>query len=1062
MKTMNIAINGAIGSAVAKNYRYHDILFCGTVNNGKGAITLSSADPNFRVHLTGSADFGGKTIAAKADIQLDSIDLQALKLYTTELRARGTIHADFPSLDTDYPKGIFTWTKPIINADGKRYYLDSMYIVSAPDETKGQDITAYFDAFSAHITGKTPLTKIGSIIEQRINKRYTPPVPDSAAVILFNCSTNTAIKSPPKYTTIIPGQYNLKITASLTDKPMLHSIIPDLTEFDSIYIDGSIDERSLTLNVDVPRLVYGSNTIQKAALKVSGTDDAFTYKVTVDKIASSGISLWYADVHGNVEQNLITANISIADSLKKERFALAANMQNDGDQQVITLKQGLKLNYNIWDVTPDNKIVLTNNGFYIQNFGISNSGQFIKANSLTASADAMLKVDITNFLLSNITSIANAGDTILANGILGAVVTVQKTKGGQQITGDLEILNLSVLGDTMGNLKVLVNNKNENTLNAQMALTGKGNDILIDGAYYLKPKNGNDFDLQLAMKALSLQSFESFARGQIKKSSGFVRGSLHLTGIPTAPIINGDLQTDNLRTTVTAINSNFKFPAENIKFSDNLITLNNFTILDSPDNKATLTGTINTKNLTEPAFDLNVVAKNWRAIHSTISDNKEFYGDLVVTANLDIQGTPLSLQVDGSLNILKGTDLTIVTPEKTPEIESAVGIVKFVNSRDNGRKNLLIPKKKEIAQHKLAKGSDINVNIVVDKSAKFSLVIDQASGDFISVRGDATLNASVARNGTMGLTGNYALHDGAYQLNYNFIKRKFLIKEGSNIIFAGDPINGTNMDVTAVYEANVPPYDLVQRQVTDQAALNYYKQRIPFDVELHLKGPILKPGINFDLNLPEGKVYPLAPDQIELIQGKLSQVRTDTSELNKQVFAVMILNRFVSDDPFSSKASSSAGFTALQSVSTFIGEQLNKAANNFVKGVDFSVDMATTEDYTSGDLRQRTDLNLAASKQLFNDRLKLTIGNNFELEGPQTANQQNSYVPTNLAADYLLSADGKYTVRGYRKAYDEGVLEGFVTETGVNFIVSLDYNNFKSVLKKKKKITDSATTQKSN
>ena len=127
-----------------------------------------------------------------------------------------------------------------------------------------------------------------------------------------------------------------------------------------------------------------------------------------------------------------------------------------------------------------------------------------------------------------------------------------------------------------------------------------------------------------------------------------------------------------------------------------------------------------------------------------------------------------------------------------------------------------------------------------------------------------------------------------------------------------------------------------------------------------------------------------------------------------------------------------------------------------MKGVDFSVDLATTEDYTTGDLRQRTDLNLAASKQLLNDRLKLTLGNNFELDGPQTnTGTQSGYVPSNLAADYLLSADGKYTMRAYRRAYDEGVLQGFVTETGLNFILSFDYNKIKRAIKPRKNKPDS-------
>ena len=213
--------------------------------------------------------------------------------------------------------------------------------------------------------------------------------------------------------------------------------------------------------------------------------------------------------------------------------------------------------------------------------------------------------------------------------------------------------------------------------------------------------------------------------------------------------------------------------------------------------------------------------------------------------------------------------------------------------------------------------------------------------------------------------------------------------------------------------------------------------------------------------MPENKVYPLSPDQIQLVEGKLSQLRTDTTELNKQVFAVLILGRFVSDDPFNSGASTSLQSTAIQSVSTFIGEQLNQAAGKLIKGVDLSVDLATTDDYTTGDMRQRTDLNLAASKRVLNDRLKLTVGNDFELQGPQTNNQQSSAIPSNLSADYLLTSDGRYTFQVYRRNYDEGVLEGYVTETGVNFIVSVDYNRFKTVFMrtKPKKQSSKATSK---
>ena len=1065
VKTMVAAVDGEIPHAEMKGYNYHDLKLHAKIEAQIGNIDFSSADSNFRVKLNGRADFTGKYAAVKADIRLDSMDFRALKLYSTELRTRGVIHLDFPELNPDYPRGTFMWRQPIVTTNGKRYYLDSMYVISRPSEDTGQNIVANFDVLQATITGKTPLTKIAAIVEDHINRHYTFPAKDSAKSSPDSLQNNIAVNKPKtKDTTIMPQDYKLNLQAHITDKPLLHSLLPGLTSLDSIHIDGSLTPRNLTLNVMLPNVVYGASTIQNGIVQVRGTDSALIYKITADQFTQSSLSLWYADIHGNLDQNTVTANISLSDSTKKEQFAIMASMQKIGDTQVIQLQKGLKLNYNVWDVAVPNRITFANNGFYISNFQISNKDQYIKANSAQLQINAPLKVEMNNFMLSNVTGIMSRNDSLLVDGMLNGSIQVQHFSPQIQLTSDLTIKNLSVLGDTLGNLQLQVSNTNANALDTKLKLTGQGNDIALTGSYYLQPSDGNDFNFDLAVNTLAVRSFQTIAQNQIRNSSGYIRGDLKVQGTPSAPEITGALHTDSLVTTISQLNATFRMPSEKIEFTTNTISFNNFTIHDSADNKAVFNGSINTTDFSNLALDLKVNATNWRAVHSKSSDNKSFYGDLLLTTNLDIKGTPSAPFVDGNLKILKGTDFTVVTPESDPEIEASKGIVAFVNMKDTGRLNVLLPKIKDtVHKHKLAAGSDINVNITVDKSAQFTLIIDQASGDFLKVKGDASLNAAVTPGGTLTLAGSYDLHDGAYQMNYNFIKRKFIIKDGSTVTFAGDPVKGTSLDVTAVYEANVAPYDLVERQVPDPAQLNYYKQNLPFDVDLHLKGQILKPAITFDVILPDNKVYPLASDQIELIQGKLNQVRMDTSELNKQVFAILILNRFVSDDPFSSGASEGLGFTALQSVSTFIGEQLNQVAGKLIKGIDISADLQTTEDYTTGDGRQRTDLNLAASKSLLNDRLKLTIGNDFELEGPQTNNNnQSNLVPSNLAADYLLTADGKYSMRAYRKNYDEGVLEGYVTETGLNFIVSLDYNNFKSAFRKKKKEQSDTTGKQTN
>jgi translocation and assembly module TamB len=470
-------------------------------------------------------------------------------------------------------------------------------------------------------------------------------------------------------------------------------------------------------------------------------------------------------------------------------------------------------------------------------------------------------------------------------------------------------------------------------------------------------------------------------------------------------------------------------------------------LLDSAGNVARLDGNINAKDFANMELDLRVNARNWQALNSTKKDNDLFYGKLFLNTNMRMRGTTAKPDIEGSLNILPGTDFTVVSPENNPQIVSSEGIVKFID-KDMPGEILPVMPPKDTVRLGFAPGSNINVNLTIDPEAKFSFVIDKATGDFVNVKGDAALNANIGNDGAMTLTGMYKLNDGAYELNYNLIKRRFRIKEGSTITFAGDPL-AAELNVTAIYTANIPSYDLVERQVPDPAQLNYYRQRLPFEVQLILKGEMMQPTITFNIELPEDKVYRMTPDQLELVRSKLNQVKMDTSELTKQVFAVLLLNRFISDDPFSNGTGTNLAFTAKQSASRFIGEQLNKFANDLVKGIELNVDLAQSEDYTTGARRERTDLSLSASKSLLNDRLKITIGNDFELQGPQTTNNRNtSGIPGNLAADYNLTTDGRYVVRAYRRSYDEGVLQGFVTETGLNFIVSMDYNRFAQLFRR--------------
>jgi len=186
------------------------------------------------------------------------------------------------------------------------------------------------------------------------------------------------------------------------------------------------------------------------------------------------------------------------------------------------------------------------------------------------------------------------------------------------------------------------------------------------------------------------------------------------------------------------------------------------------------------------------------------------------------------------------------------------------------------------------------------------------------------------------------------------------------------------------------------------------------------------------------------------VDTKLVQMRTDEAEVNKQVFALLLLGRFIQENPFqSSGAPTDAGTIAKQSASKLLSDQLNQLAGSLIKGVDVNFDMNSDQDYSSGTATNQTDLNVKVSKSLFDDRIRVTVGSDFQLEETNPG-QDASNIAGDVSVDYKLSKDGRYMLRVYRNDQYETIVQGQVVETGVSFILTFDYNKFRELFQNKK------------
>ncbi len=1026
-QTANATFSSVISNITLNYYNYHNIEANGSIADKNYKIKAIIKDPNLTATVDAKGIFSGTYPSLNLQSTIDSIKTLPLHLTTTRNIYHGDIAANFTNLDPDKPDGNLEITHSILVTDRNRVSIDSIHL-TATNSGANERISVRSDILNATIEGKYRLTQLASVFQRSINAYYSLGIIDTAKL----------------------APYDFTISAALIDNPALHGLLPGINEMRTINMHGNFSSDSgWAMYVKSPHIVYGSYRIDSLHFHASTHNNALVFNTSLQRFKSgTSIDVFATSLDGTIQNNNFNYTLDIKDKKSKDKYRLSGSFNQPSlNKYVFSLKpDSLLLNYDKWTVNQNNQIVIANKNINAHNFILSQGSQQLSVNSNGAGANAPLQVDFKNFKLATLTAFVQ-NDSVMVNGLLNGSAVIKNLQTQPLFTSDLTIDNLSVYNDTLGTLTAKVNNDVANKYAADVRLEGRGNDLKITGNYNANATNST-YDFVIDMTTLQMKTLEGLSHGAIKDGRGNLYGKIALNGSMNKPNIDGKIHFNNTAVNVSSLNSVFKVDNQAIAIVNNEgILLNTFTIRDTLNNAIVIDGILQSKDFIRYKFNLGINANNFQAINSTNKENQLFYGKMVFSTRLTLKGTPDHPIVDGNLVINKKTDFTVVLPQNTPGIEKRKGIVRFVDRSATSEDSLFMAPYDSLNKAPF-QGYDVSVNVNIDKDAVFNMIVDAGNGDFLRLKGAGQMTAGIDASGKITLVGSYVIDQGTYNLTYNFLKRKFEIQKGSKIVWTGEPTTG-QMDVTATYVANAAPIDLVQGQI-ETANQTIYKQKLPFDVNLTLTGELLEPKISFDVILPKDQNYQVASVVTSTVRTKLEQLRQEPNEMNKQVFALLLLNRFVGENPFSSSGGSmNAGFVAMQSASRLLSEQLNQLTNNLIPGVDVNMDLATTQDYTTGAEQNRTDLNVGVTKRLLNDRLTVAVGSDFQLQGPAQNNQQNN-LGGNVSINYKLTKDGRYEVRVYRKNDYTGELEGYVIETGVGFIVSVDYNKFSQIFKNKK------------
>ncbi|MDB5009599.1 MAG: hypothetical protein JWQ06_388, partial [Mucilaginibacter sp.] len=971
--------------------------------------------------------------SVNATLTVDSINLKNLNFSKDEMRFHGKIIANVPTADPNYLNANIQATNLLVVNKGQRISIDSVSLIStATADSSTLRLKTPF--LYAHLAGKYKLTQIGPALQDVINKYYNTAM------------ASTTATTKPAYS---PQQF--VFDAKIVKTPLVTQFAPTLKQLEPIIITGRFNSSTgeLVVNGSMPKIVYGTSTVNNLKLAINTGNNALNYNVTADEIkASSSVNLLYTSISGNAQNNKLNISLQVRDAKKKERYRIAGVFSVlPNEYQFNFLQNGLLLDYTPWAVNQNNMLQFGSKGILARDFTLTNANQILSINSSSTAMNSPITVSFKNFRIETLTRMAYQ-DSLQVGGVINGDAQISNFQKSPVFTTALNINDFSFKGDTVGNIALKVNNQTQNAFAANMSITGKGNQVDLSGIYYTSPQS--NFDLTLNIVTLNMKSVEGFSFGSIRNSRGTITGQLKISGTTTAPVIRGDVNFNQVGFNVAMLNSYFTMPKESISFNNEGIRFNDFTLVDSTGNKAVITGSIFTKTFTDFKFGMDITTNNFRVINSTQADNQLYYGKLYLNSNIKIRGNKDQPIVDATLTVNDQTDLTFVLPTNDPAVEDRKGVVEVINENAPKLDSILLARQLDSLKKSNLKGLDVTATVNISKAAKFTIVVDARNGDVVHLQGEAHLNGGIDASGKTNLTGTYVVESGSYNLAYATVKRTFNFKKGSVITWTGDPTSA-NINLTAIYIANVPPIDLVQQQLGgDNSSQNatMYKQKLPFNVDLNLKNQLLKPDISFDIVLPDSS-YTVSPDVVTTVNDRLSQVRQDPNEMNKQVLGVLVLGHFIGDNPLQSQGGSTGVAGVIRnSVSSLLSDQLNKLAGNLIGGVALSFDLTSGADYSTGVQQNRTDLNVGLSKQFLNDRITVTVGNNFNLEGQNQPGQKTTDIAGNISVNYKLTQDGRYLIRAYRR--DEFiVVEGQVVETGVGFSLTYNYNRFKELFAKK-------------
>lgn len=915
--------------------------------------------------------------------------------------------------------------------------MDSVVFKRDKKELASKDIHLEFEqADSNHSSGNFSsdfLTAKWNGPESR-QWKYLPPALLSMADQYFPVMQSLGMQKKNVDSVLIQQDLKLDIAFSQPSK-WLNWFLPELKELDTLglSLNWMPADTSLKLNLFAPKLNYAEIGWQSIDVVADGEKSQFDFKLQIDSIfAKDKLHIPLLELETRVLNDSLFQALNIVDDTFK---MLSVNnlLVKEQDHFKLSFEDPFILNNENWTVASGNYVYIGTSDLDFEPLLIQKAEQQFYIGKLEQEKNGIY-LQLKNFDIEEFTSLISFDEPKLSGEINAR--TALKFTPEFELETDIEANKLFIENEKAGTLTISGSYKGD-LATGDIDLNGPNGQLQLFAEYNTTEQF---LDAKLNVPRIPVLFIAAFLPEYVDSSSGHIAANANIKGSFDNLNYSGNVSLKKVRNWIKPLHTFYTVDGENITIDNTSFQVRDLSLKDRYGSNASINGTVAHNNFEKLELNLKMNAKDFSAFEIPKDVNQALSGSLKLDLDAKVRGTLEQPEIELDAKTKDKTDLMVSLIDEAQAISQEDYVFFYdpeldTTSEESSRKKLLISES----------GVSLFMNLEVNEDSKMKLIVDPLSGDYLELKGNSNLTVDIEPNKTPEITGTYTVKSGSYRFSYEqVLKKKFNIQEGSKIDFVGDPMQA-RLNIKAIYSTETTTYELIENQssVMSESEISASRKKSKVNVLLNIGGVLSKPELSFDIQIPGGGNIAASS-----VARRLAQLRQDETELNKQVFGLLLFNSFISTG--GSNIGSSGEAAALNSISKLINNQLNKLAQNHVKAIDISFAFDAYRDKFSETDKTIAEVGLDLSKSFLNDRLSVTVGGNLNIEDEQNTNEEAramQQVSNDFVIEYKLTENGRYRVKVFQESNYDLVNSDNVFRTGAGISFS---ETFGKVLRQKK------------